>query len=60
MEIILALISIAYYLLMVICWCRICWKAGKGRIGLWAIIPPAVYILILILAFSKWNNKMEE
>jgi hypothetical protein len=46
--------AVLAYSLGVICFVRIMQKAGFGSLGWVALFPPAILILILVLAFREW------
>jgi drug/metabolite transporter (DMT)-like permease len=54
MEILLVLFNLCLYVFMVFCWVRIMRKAGFPTLGWMAIIPPFIFLLVILLAFREW------
>ena len=47
-------VGILVYCLAVVCFVRIMNRAGFGILGWAALFPPAIPVLILVLAFWEW------
>jgi lipopolysaccharide export LptBFGC system permease protein LptF len=56
MEGLLMLLYLCFYAFMVWCWVRIMRKAGFPTLGWMAIIPPFIFLLVILLAFKKWEE----